>query len=51
MSKILVVVPHEDDELSVAGQMLYTFAKDPQNECFVILTTDETVVHGKMPFE
>lgn len=40
MTKILIIVPHEDDELSVAGQLLVSLSKYEMNECYVVFATN-----------
>ena len=40
MEKTLVIVPHEDDELSVAGQLLISLNKNRANKNYVVFTTN-----------
>ena len=40
MAKTLVIVPHEDDELSVAGQLLVSLSKSKVNESYVVFMTN-----------
>ena len=40
MEKTLVIVPHEDDELSVAGQLLVALSKSCENQNYVVFTTN-----------
>lgn len=40
MSKVLVIVPHEDDELAVAGSLLVSLNRIEKNETYVVFTTN-----------
>lgn len=40
MSKILIVIPHEDDELAVAGQLIISLKVYQVNKIYVIYTTN-----------
>lgn len=40
MATTLVIVPHEDDELSVAGQLLISLSKYKTNKIYVVFATN-----------
>lgn len=43
--KMLLVVPHPDDEMLVGGSALYQFAQDKDWETFVLYTTEGAALH------
>lgn len=45
--KMLLVVPHQDDEMLVGGSALYQFAQDKDWKTFVLYTTEGAAMHER----